>query len=442
MIRRRLLTICLSCAATLAAGAMLCAPWRSPNDVPLRHFDQSAIDAGWQVRAGSVATAQNGPQSDDVSISPDAQGRVAIANPDLNLSADRCPTATLTFASAESSQDISCIFAWRRAGDPNDYRVRCVRVDDPFAAVPRVRFAALDLPVHPAWKDRIRRIEWTLDGVSRPLQGMSLDVSAARAGETAAMLWRQWWHREPIGPAMINTIRAPHVLGYSPNALLALLFALAAGACGLIASARRDIRAATPATQRWIGVNPPSEPPAEAGGTARRAGSQTSIAVVLVSLVGVAWLLNDARWAWAQTRQYTADRDRFGGTHSADLEARLWPPAVARMAELARTHLPPGAVYAVIGGNLVTAAESPRDVRHYGDSRLRYLLAPRFVQVNLDPLQPNVPPQQARYLLVLDRRLVDLDAESGAVRAASWPTAARVADDSAAGILIARMNGA
>lgn len=408
MIRRRLLTICLSCAVTLAAGAMLCAPWRSPNDLPLLQLDRQAIDAGWQLGAGSVATAQDGPQSLHVSIFPDAQGRVAITSPDLNLSADRCPTATLTFTTDKSGQNVSCLFAWRRAGDPNDYRVRCVRVDDPFAAAPRVRFAALDLPVHPAWKGRIRRIEWTLEGVSRPLQGMSLDVSFAGAGDTAAMLWQQWWHREPIGPVTINTIRAPHVMGYSPNALLALLLLVAAGAYGLIASARRrDIRP-----------------------------------VVLITLVLAAWLHNDARWAWAQTRQYAADRDRFGGADSADVEARLWPPAVARMAELVRAHLPPGAVYAVVGGNLVTAAESPGDVRHYGDSRLRYLLAPRFVQVNLDPLQPNVPPQQARYLLVLDRRLVDLDAESGAVRAAGWPPAARVADDSAAGILIARMNGA
>ncbi len=395
-------------AATLAAAAMLRAPWRSPNDLPGVALDLQALGDGWEVHAGSIVPARQTAPTEPFSIAPDAQGRVAVAGPDLDLSADRCPTATLSFAADKSSHNISCTFAWRRAGDPNDYRIRCLRVDDPFAAIPRVRFAALDLPLHPAWKGRIRRIDWTLDGVGAPLQGISLDLPAARGGETAAMLWRQWWHREPIGPATINTIRAPHVLGYSPNALLALLIVLAAGAYGLIASARRwDIRP-----------------------------------TVLLTLLLAAWLLNDARWAWAQTRQYAADRDRFGGADSADLEARLWPPAIAHMAELARQHLPPGAVYAVIGGNLVTASESSQTVRHYGDSRLRYLLSPRWVQVNLDPLQPRVPPRQAKYLLVLDRRLVEIDATTGTVRAPGWLPAVHVADDPAAGILIARMVGA
>lgn len=345
--RHRMGVILGALLLAIGSGRAVMLPFFEGEPERLKSFD-AALKAGWVVKAATPAEADG-----SIRAEPGADGTIVIQSPRLNLTADLCPTPYLE-ASCEA-EGLLVSFAWRRRGDPAAYEVsKTIQKRTPRVGVGNFQLGFRELPVHPAWKGRIEYIAWRISAARQPVRLHR--VGAEYVGPE--LMVGQWRSFQPIDVTSINTIRAPHVLGYPPVTLLVLACTFGFSLYVAIAAARR--RAIRP------GVG--------------------------VGMIMAAWVINDARWMSAQRDQLSADRAKYRHETSEFAPAAAWPPEIWRIATAARQTLPAGATYAVAGGNLPTAA---------GDSRLRYLLSPGLVQVNVDPLQPRVPPEAARYVLVL-----------------------------------------
>ncbi|MEE8169207.1 MAG: hypothetical protein V3T70_01550 [Phycisphaerae bacterium] len=386
------MVVCLLSAVVAAASLFaVVSRFLTTHDEPMRPLNSVAHDAGWR------AVAQRAASSDEVlRATPTAEGVVELSNERLDIDADRCPTPMVEIAGPAATAPFSYTLSWRRLEDPTTYHIdgrfqpgTATAASDKFT----LRFA--ELPIHPAWTGRVTGVTWRFSGLSSELDILTVGAPAATGAELTSMLWRQWRHRDAISASSNNSVRAPHVLGFSPNGLLVLAMLSVAGCYVAVAAARRSV------------IRP----------------------VVLVVIPVAAWLANDARWMAGQARQLEADFSRFGvATTPTTVEAACWPARIAQMATLVRTHVPTGMTYAVVGGNL-----------SLGDSRLRYLLAPDYVQVNLDELHPRVAPDAAEYIVVLDRGRVEFDSAEGILSTAGLaPVPVSIEIEISNGLLICR----
>ena len=303
-------------------------------------------------------------------------GLLSVEHAQLAVDADQCPTPRLRMRAA--SRPVRFDLSWRRQDDPTTYATqgRPVVIADGDG----IEVTVGDLALHRAWTGRIVALRWQLQFEAHRGETptvISVGVPRASAGELADALWRQWWSTEPLGSATVNSIRPPHVLGRSPTVWLGLAAVSVVGVYVLQAGLRR----------RCLRKGP--------------------IAAATIA----AWVAFDARWL-AGTFERDLARLAPAATMPAELPPLACPPVVIDAAELARRTLPPGAIYAVAGGNLPTTA---------GDSRLRYLLSPRWIQVNSDPLQPPVAPERAQFIIVLDEHAISLNPATSELRAAGLP---------------------
>jgi len=398
------------------------------REEPMTPVDAPRFAERWNVRRIDVRPFEVPPvdvqPNDDAPSDSDDRPRIATGNlgwwiesrETLDVAADVCLTPRVEWESASATaggEPIDYAIRWRRRGDPTIYETsgRQRRDARPNEATASSRGgatqdadtdAAVELPrlhLHPAWKGRVEWIELRLNcdaaaPSAEPLTAIrAVGIPAATVEARCRAAARQWQRFEPISPTSINSILAPHPFGTTPVLLVA----------GLAVSA---IAALT-------------------GLRILRAG-RVPVQAILV-MIAAAWLLSDARHLAAQWRQLDADEtapgavaspspdravagpghDSFGAAHAPPPH---WPAAIRRAARLAEAVLPDGAVYAVAGGNIEA-----------GDTRLRYWLAPRCVQVNVDPLQPRVAAERAEFVIVLNADAASFDTAGGRLAARGVP---------------------
>lgn len=374
-------------AALAALAAVLPPLWIARHvldtrDAPMAAADAPDFAARWRVvplsppQAGGAAGVaiewRFGPAI-AADACPTPRVRLATENP-------TAPAASLTATAPAADADplsIDYEVRWRRSGDASVYEQRGVyEVPNVAGGAEGAEFALPDLPLHPAWKGDVEQLELRLAPQVGSVRVLAAGIPAAGWGERLAIAWRQWWHFERPSNATINSIRAPHPFGFAPVVLV--VFALASCLLAILSIAC------------WTGR------PVRRG--------------VIFALVGSAWLINDLR-----TLQLPPARPQAAGRRGIIVPefgaaGMFAPPEIEALASMAQRTLPPGAVYSVVGGNIAA-----------GDSRLRYLLAPHFVQVNVDPLQPQVHPDRAEYILMLRPDPNGLDTSTGAMRIPGQP---------------------
>lgn len=378
----------LATVAATAVALIFGAGLFQSDSVSMQNLDGRALRAGWRIHAARSDATDAGTLA-----TPGDDDTVILSSPNIALSADTCATPLLAIGGPAVQSGVACMLEWTRRGDKQRYRVARSFDGDEFAA--RRDLAFEDLAFDAGWVGMVDSLTWTLHTGGQPVLLISAGAPATTGAARFALFARQWGWRDPIVSHTINTIRAPHIAGHSPAAWAAVAAGVALTITVAVAVARR--RRVRPG--------------------------------MIVGILLTAWLANDTRWAAGQRQQLTADAQRFAEADSPETTAAaLHPPMVAQAAWTLRRTLSPGDVYAVIGGDLA-----------YGDRRLRYLLAPRAVQVNVDPLHPRVELERAQFVVILDDSLARVDPDGGVLRAEGFPAwRVQKVHQSSTGLLIVR----
>src|SRR5207244_3731249 len=120
-----------------------------------------------------------------------------------------------------AAPELRVTLAWNRRDDPTPYHVtQAFKPSDSGDGRFQIHFAGL--PLDPAWKGAIAFIAWRIDVPAGPVQLCRVGAPTAHSSALAKMLWQQWWAFQRIDASTINSVRAPHVLGTAPPAMLAL----------------------------------------------------------------------------------------------------------------------------------------------------------------------------------------------------------------------------
>jgi hypothetical protein len=297
--------------------------------------------------------------------------------------ADATGTTLVTVDAAFRSSDYRAI-AWSAIGVPdqatawliwrNDYAP--AKINSTQMTVASGRLLPASLASNPDWVGRVTGLALTIRGpLPQPVRIRGVVAKPMGAVEIVGDRLREWLAFEGFTGTSINGITGGADVQNLP---LPVLLATAVALAGLA----------------WFGL-------------ARIRMRAAALPAVLATLFVVAWLLQDARWAWDLVRQTQATAQRYAGQDYRARHLAAEDGALFAFIEQVREKLPPEP------SRVFMAADA-----HYLRSRGAYHLYPH--NVHFEPYRNVIPPSSrlrpGDYFVVYQRQGVQFDAGAQRLR--------------------------